>query len=130
MPSVLSWLLSLSFALAAAAPGPPPIHITGRILPPVPVKVSDIQVELVPVASSYADAVRLLADEPVAPLAATKPRVDGSFEITAPESGLYRLRLRAGGTLPVEVLLVPLVEDTELPPVALQPVARRRCRLC
>jgi len=31
------------------------------------------------------------------------------------------VRLRAGGKLPVEVLLVPLVEDLELPPVTLQP---------
>jgi len=112
---LVSLLLSSS---AAAAVGPSALRVTGRILPPVP---ADLRIELVPLISSYADAVQLLASEPVPPLATAPPRPDGSFEIQAPESGLYRVRLRAGGKLPVEVLLVPLVEDLELPPVTLQP---------
>jgi protocatechuate 3,4-dioxygenase beta subunit len=109
--------LSVSFA-AVAAPGPLPLHVTGRILPPVP---ADVRIEMVPVVSGYAEAVRLLAGEPVPPLATAQPHPDGSFEIQAPESGLYRVRVRAAGRLLVEVLLIPLAEDVELPPVALQP---------
>ncbi|HEX3528093.1 MAG TPA: carboxypeptidase regulatory-like domain-containing protein, partial [Thermoanaerobaculia bacterium] len=114
----LACLLSLSFVFtAAAAPAPPPLRVTGRILPPVPI---DLRVELIPLVSGYAEAARFLAGEPIPPLATAQPRADGSFEILAPESGLYRVRLQAEKYLPVEVLLIPLVEDTELPPVTLQ----------
>ncbi len=116
----LACLLSLSFAFAtaAAAPASQPLRVTGRILSPVP---ADLRVELVPLVSGYAEAARFLAGEPIPPVVTAQPRVDGSFEILAPESGLYRVRLRAEKYLPVEVLLIPLVEDIELPPVTLQP---------
>jgi protocatechuate 3,4-dioxygenase beta subunit len=119
MARLLTGIYSFFFCLAAAAAPPPPLRLTGRILPPVP---ADTRVELFSVVSSYPEAVRFLRDETVPPLASAQPRADGSFEIQAPESGLYRVRLRAEGRLPIEALLIPLVEETELPPVALQSV--------
>lgn len=120
MSKVLACLLGLSLCLSstgAAAPGPA-IRLTGRILPPVP---ADLRIELAPLVSSYAEALRQLAGETVPPLASTQPRPDGTFELRAPEGGLYRVRTRAAGRVPVEILLIPVIEDREIPPVALQP---------
>jgi hypothetical protein len=121
MSKVLAYLLGLSFSLTAAAAAPgPPIRLTGRILPPVP---ADLRIELAPLVSSYAEALRQLAGETVPPIAATQPRPDGTFELRAPEGGLYRVRARAAGRVPVEILLIPVIEDREIPPVALLPAA-------
>src|SRR6185369_5530630 len=104
------------FLLASAAAAASPLHITGRLLPPVPAQA---YIEPFPLVSKYTDGVRQLAGETVPPVASAQPRPDGTFEIQAPENGLYRVRVRADGRLATEFLLIPLVEDTEIPPVEL-----------
>jgi protocatechuate 3,4-dioxygenase beta subunit len=113
----VSCLLVLLPALAAATP----LRVTGRI-EGAP-NEREISIELRALVSSHADALKLLAGGKVPAVASARPRPDGSFEILAPESGLYRVVVQATGRLPVEALLVPFVEDAELPPVALQPAS-------
>ena len=112
--------LLLFCILSGAAAAASPLRITGRLLPPVPAQA---HIELFPLVSSHADGVRQLAGETVPPVASAQPRPDGTFEIQAPESGLYRVRVRADGRLATEFLLIPLVEDAEIPPIELRPVS-------
>src|SRR5919106_2552992 len=112
--------LLLFSLLPGAAAAASPLRITGRLVPPVP---AHPQIELFPLVSSHAEAVRQLAGETAPPVASAQPRPDGAFEIQAPETGLYRVRVRADGLLTTEFLLIPAVEDTEIPPVEMRPAS-------
>ena len=59
-----------------------------------------------------------------APVKSTLSRSDGSFELIAPESGAFRVVVQAKDRLPMEHLVVPLVEEVSLPPMELMPSAR------
>lgn len=98
-----------------------PLRITGRIANPQ--GLQGVQVELRPYPLSYADALRQLKGEVVPPLASARPAADGSFVLQSPESGLFRVLVRADGRLPMENLPTLMVEDEELPTVEL-PTAR------
>ncbi|HVR99794.1 MAG TPA: carboxypeptidase-like regulatory domain-containing protein, partial [Thermoanaerobaculia bacterium] len=56
-------------------------------------------------------------------------RPDGSFEIAAPEPGLYEVTVRVEGFLPLRAELRPLIEDTELPPAELVPASAVEVRI-
>lgn len=104
-------LLGFALALPLAAE---PLRVTGLIQGQTGV-LSGAQVELFPAYESYADAVRRLAEKAV-PVPVAKARTDagGAFEIRVPESGGFRLVVRAEGYLPIEIPFLPLVEDLEL----------------
>lgn len=106
--SALLLVISLDSPLAAE-----PIRVSGRILGADSSGLAGAQVELFP-------AVEMETDEASA-LASTRTGQDGAFEITAPESGLYTLRVRAKGHISKEILLAPLVEDRDLPRTWLLP---------
>jgi protocatechuate 3,4-dioxygenase beta subunit len=55
------------------------------------------------------------------PAAAVRPRSDGFFTLQVPEPGVYRAVVRAEGFLPLEIASLPVVEETDLPPVELEP---------
>lgn len=117
MRKLLAGLFALTFAASAAAA---PLRLSGRILPPVP---ADLRIELDPAIPSTADEIRRFTGPAAPPLATARPRPDGSFEIAAPEPGLFRVTLRAAGFVPLvqtEIPLVMLAPGTELPPAALQ----------
>ncbi len=83
-----------------------PIHVSGRVqIPAETVQgVSGALVELLPQAGE-------------APIATTKTDAAGFFELAVPESGCFRVRMRAAGYLTVENPFLPLVGDTDLPRV-------------
>ncbi|HVR96871.1 MAG TPA: carboxypeptidase-like regulatory domain-containing protein, partial [Thermoanaerobaculia bacterium] len=117
IPALL--LAAALFAAPAAAQ-----KVTGKILPPAggkAVAFDKVQVELTPLSMDYGQALRRLEGKTDPPLATARPRPDGSFEIVAPEPGLYQVTVRAEGFLPLRHLLPPLFEDVELPPVELEP---------
>ncbi len=112
--SLAAVLLSFSAVLAAA-----PIRVTGRVQSEKE-GLSGARLELFPAYEGYADAVRRLTEGTApAPLAKAVTDADGDFEILVPESGCYRLEVRAEGYLAEEFPLVPLVEEVELPPTTL-----------
>ncbi|HKH47549.1 MAG TPA: carboxypeptidase-like regulatory domain-containing protein [Thermoanaerobaculia bacterium] len=97
--------LPLLLALLAAPAWPEPIRISGRI---EPAGAPGARVEL----HSYLEAGEALATD--------RPAADGSFALTAPDSGFYRVLIRADGVPDLEHPLVPLVDEVELPPVRLK----------
>jgi hypothetical protein len=107
-------LLALSSPLIAA-----PIRITGRVSDEK-AGLSGARLELFPAYEGYADAVRRLTERtgPV-PLAKAITDKDGAFEILVPESGCFRVVVRAEGYLAEEIAILPLVEDVELPSTTL-----------
>lgn len=109
-----AFLFCTSSILAAA-----PIRVTGRVQAEK-AGLSGARVELFPAYEEYAEAVRRLTGKtgPV-PLAKTRTDAAGDFEILAPESGCFRLEVRAEGYLAQEITLLPLVEDVELPAATL-----------
>jgi protocatechuate 3,4-dioxygenase beta subunit len=113
-------LLALAAPLARAEPAPGSISIRGRITPPVP---SDTRVELLPVSASVQEALRQLSGDPEPPLATVRPAADGTFTLTVPEPGFYRVAVRAEGFLDLEAPLPQLLAETDLPPVRLRPAA-------
>jgi protocatechuate 3,4-dioxygenase beta subunit len=55
------------------------------------------------------------------PVASTRARPDGFFSFTVPEAGVYRVVVQADGFLPLEIVPLPVVEETDLPPAELEP---------
>jgi protocatechuate 3,4-dioxygenase beta subunit len=100
--------------LLAAPAWAEPIRITGRIEP-------------AGAAGARAELHSSPAIEGPA-LATARPAADGSFALTAPESGFYRVIVRADGMPEAELSLVPLVDETELPPVRLGEASARMGR--
>ncbi len=130
-PPVLALLagLGLAPALAAAAtPGPAldaPVRITGAVALPAGGPAA-VRIELHPAWEETTAALRRLAGERLAgptagppPLASTRPDAAGRFELTAPGAGAYRVEVSSAGSLPMALQLPSLVEDVELPPLAL-----------
>jgi protocatechuate 3,4-dioxygenase beta subunit len=54
---------------------------------------------------------------------AVRPRTDGSFEAAVAQPGIYRIVLRGEGLLSLEIPLLPVVEDVELPPAVPAPAS-------
>jgi hypothetical protein len=106
--SALLLVISLTPSLMAE-----PIRISGRILGSDSSGLAGAQVELFPAAG--------METEEASALASTRTGQDGAFEIAAPESGLYTLRVRAKGHVSKEIPLKPLVEDRDLPRTWLLP---------
>ncbi|HEX4954921.1 MAG TPA: carboxypeptidase regulatory-like domain-containing protein [Thermoanaerobaculia bacterium] len=102
-------LLFLSGALSAQ-----PISVSGTVVAP----------DGEPLAGATVTLAAIEAGRPAPAARATTDR-EGRFQLEAPGSGLWRLVAGAGGHLPVELRLVPLVEETLLAPLEL-PRARLR----
>jgi protocatechuate 3,4-dioxygenase beta subunit len=101
--------LVLPILLAATASVPAqPVRISGRILEHRQ-PLAGARVELYPAAPLPADG----------PLKSTQTDKDGAFELLAPESGAWRVVVRAKDLLAMEHLVVPLVDDVSLPPIDL-----------
>ena len=106
-------LLSIVSPLSAQT-----VRITGRVLEGRE-PFAGALVELYPAAQVYEDALRQLAGDPPIPLKSTRTGPDGSFELLAPESGAYRVMVRAKDRFALEHLVVPLVEEVFLVPAEL-----------
>jgi protocatechuate 3,4-dioxygenase beta subunit len=97
----LAILLAGLPALLAAEP----IHVSGQIrIPAETVQgLAGARVELLPQTGE-------------APLATARTDAAGFFELTAPESGCFRVRMRAAGYLDMEAPFVPVAEEMDLTP--------------
>lgn len=118
-------LAALVFVLAAPAlahgtPEPPVLSGTVSALAGEP--LAGVAVELSPVPTELARGLRLLATgaESTSSVQA-RTETAGRFALRSPESGLYRLTLRAPGRVAVERAPIPLVDDVELEPVSMTP---------
>ncbi len=108
----------LAAALAAAPAAPPAaaasLSVTGHLTGGSRAVLAETRVEL---------ALLPFGPGPAAvrppPAVTAKARQDGSFALVAPAAGLYRVRVDAPGYLPLEIPVLPLVEDLALPPAHL-----------
>src|SRR5436305_1263462 len=101
-PLRLAILLAVGLPVALAAE---PIHISGRV-----------QIPAETVQGLAGARVELLPQVGESPVAMAKTDAAGFFELTVPESGCFRVKLRAAGYLDVEAPFLPVVEETDLTP--------------
>jgi protocatechuate 3,4-dioxygenase beta subunit len=111
----MSSFAALLLAAAVARTPAEPLRVTGQVQLPAGMRMETVRIELDPMFEEYALALaRFRGVNRPAPLATTRPRPDGSYEIPAPGSGFYRVTVRAGAC-GAEASLAPLVEEVELP---------------
>jgi hypothetical protein len=112
-------LLSLCRAVLPALAEPLPV--SGRVTGPDGRALPGAHVALVPLLSELQRGRLALAGQ-AAPEPAAKAETNeaGGFLLNAPEPGMWVVRVEARGTVPLELRLVPLVDETELPPVRLE----------
>lgn len=118
---LLALFLSALAAWAAPAPEPDRISVRGRIQVPPGLAPADIEVRLLPMLSPD-DQGALTLEGRLLPDAAATARPDGrgDFELTAPHTGRWSVRISAPGYLDRELDLVSLTEPVRLPPVQLE----------
>lgn len=110
-------VLLLLPALVAAAP----IPVTGLVHGPGGSPLAGARVLLLPV-TGLAETARLEMEGKADPdpVATAATGADGAFRLEAPETGMWEVAVQAKGMVPQEMLLLPLLEETELPPVRLE----------
>jgi protocatechuate 3,4-dioxygenase beta subunit len=91
-----------------------PLRLTGLATAPGG-PMGEVRIEIAP---AYR---RVPGGKRAAPAASVQARADGFFTLTVPEPGIYRAVVRADGFVPLEITLLPVVEETDLPPVELEP---------
>ncbi len=123
----------LFYALSAIAPKALPaagIPILGQILGPDGKPRAKAEVRLESIPPTYERARLRLEGQPGPdPVARTRTGTDGTFELAAPEAGMWKVVVSAPGVLTTERRLITLVEETALPPVRLAPAADLMVRL-
>ena len=119
-----SFVLLALLALPLHAAG---IPVTGRALTPDGKPAAGVRALLVPEISNF-ELARLELGGKAGPAPAVSASTDaaGSFRLTAPEAGMWTVRLEGTGYAPLEMTLAPLSEETELPDAALVPDAPLR----
>ncbi|MFP5288753.1 MAG: hypothetical protein ACLGI9_23655, partial [Thermoanaerobaculia bacterium] len=119
-------VLLLVPALAAAAP----IPLIGLVSGPGGSPLPGARVLLLPV-TGLAETARLEMEGKADPdpVATAVTGADGAFRLEVPEAGMWEVAVQAKGMVPQEVLLLPLLEETELPPVRLESDAKLEVRV-
>ena len=98
------------------------IPVTGRVLAPDGKPAPGIHILLVPEISAFEfGRLELAGKAGPAPAASAATGADGSFRLTAPDIGMWRVRLEGAGYASLEALLAPLTEETELADATLAP---------
>ncbi|HVT58339.1 MAG TPA: carboxypeptidase regulatory-like domain-containing protein [Thermoanaerobaculia bacterium] len=113
----LGWLVCALAASGERSALGPVLH--GRVLNEAQGPVAGARLELLPLESNVSRAQRLVEENAPPPLASATTGESGSFDLSAPGAGVYRLRASAPGLVPREVALAPLLEDETLPDVSL-----------
>jgi hypothetical protein len=106
------------------------IPVTGRILDPQGKPASSIKVALIPILPEVESARLELAGK-TGPEPATIVSTDaaGVFHLVAPDAGMWRVRVEAPGFMPLDSLLAPLLDETDLPDAQLRPDAGLQARV-
>ena len=120
-------LLLFTLPAAVAAAG---IPIIGQVLDPGGKPRAKVGVHLEPIPATYERAVLRLEGKPgPEPVVTTRTGEDGTFELEAPEAGMWKVVVTAPGMLTAELRLLPAVEATVLPALKLTPAADLEVRL-
>ncbi|HEX5720597.1 MAG TPA: carboxypeptidase-like regulatory domain-containing protein [Thermoanaerobaculia bacterium] len=129
LPSLLVLLALLIPALAPAADAAP-IPVSGLVLGPGGSPLAGARVLLIPTLS-LSDSARLELEGKAHPDAAVTAvtGADGAFRLEAPEGGMWEIAVEAKGMVLQEMLLHPLLEEAELPPVRLEGDAKLEVRV-
>lgn len=123
LPALL--LLALP-SLAAAAP----IPIGGQISNPGGALPKDARALLIPLVSQdRAGSLELEGKAGPEPVASVPVSADGTFRLEAPEAGMWKVVVQAAGFVPKEIVLLPLLEETELAAVQLDRDAKLEVRV-
>jgi protocatechuate 3,4-dioxygenase beta subunit len=128
-PSALVFLLLalLAVPLPVRAAG---IAVSGRVLTPDGQGAPGVRVLLVPELPSFeARGLELAGKAGPEPVASAATDAAGTFRLTAPETGMWTVRLAAAGFMPLETGLLPLTEETDLPDARLVPDAGLRVQV-
>lgn len=113
-----------------AVPPPNPPALGGVVLDDGGAPVPGARVELLPLPSNHGWANGVLDGRASSETAAKARSGDaGRFRLKSPGPGLWSVVVQAEGFVPMRYRLLPLVRDTELPPVTLLPDAGARVRV-
>jgi protocatechuate 3,4-dioxygenase beta subunit len=108
----------LFFASALCLTAQP--SVLGTVFDPAGQPVAGAQIDLMPVLSGYeAGRLRLAGQRDPSPVAAGKSDANGRYLVRATAVGVFKVVIRGEGRLPMQCSPLSLVEDRELPPVAL-----------
>ena len=106
------------------------IPIISRVLEPGGEPLAGVEVGLEPIPSAYERSRLRLAGQ-LAPESVARSRtgVDGTFELIAPEAGMWKVVVSSSDFLSMEYRLIGLVEPATLPTLELAPAANLEVRL-
>ncbi len=100
------------------------IPVSGRVLTPDGKPAPGVRVSLLPGLPSLEIArLEMAGKAGPAPVAGASTDAAGIFHLTAPDSGMWTVRVEGSGFAPLDDLLLPLTEETDLPDVRLVPGA-------
>lgn len=125
-----SFLAGILLHAALAAPLLARPVLTGALFDAAGAPLPGAQVELLPVPGNFeAGRLRLEGRDLPPPVTTVRGDVHGRFRLEAPRPGVWKLVVRAAGTVPLQYGPVLLLEDEELPPALLPADAALRVRV-
>ncbi len=125
--ALTSTLLFFTLPALLSAAG---IPITGEVFGPDGEPRAKAAVRLEAIPPTYERAVLRLEGKPgPEPVERTRTGADGTFELEAPEAGMWKVVVSAPRMLTLELRLIPLVDAAVLPAVTLVPAADLEVRL-
>jgi len=123
-------LLALSLAVFSPPLLAAGIPVGGRVVGPDGKPFPDAKVALVPYPSlAEIGKLEIAGKTAPEPVAAVTTGADGAFQLTAPETGMWKVRVESQGYVPLEAFLLPLLEATDLADAQMVADARLTVRL-
>ncbi len=130
MRRVLLLALVLACSSLGALPAAAGIQVSGRIELPDGGPAAGVVVDLVAQTSAYEYGLLFLDGRHYPePVASARTTADGSYELTAPEAGMWQLYTAPKGYRPMELLFLPLLTDRVAPTLELTRETEVRVRL-
>ena len=112
--------LALLVGMMTSSPGQAQVTARGRVALPGGRPAAGIEVELLPQTTRYTFGRQVLEGlHYPEPAARALTAGDGSFVLEAPTTGMWMLYLAAEGYRPMLYYFLPLLEDTQVPPLEL-----------
>lgn len=117
------FLLAAFLTLVVTPQAAAPITVGGTVLTATGEPLAEAPVDLVALPGNYERNRQLLDGREADPVAVTRTGADGRFTLAAPAAGVFTVRLRPPGFVPMRFAPLTLVRPTELPPVHVLPDA-------